>query len=92
MHRAIADLSPGDMLEVRVDEQGRWDLLNGSGTVVGRLARGFEPPPGTRCASASVLAVTAWSREASEPGYQDWMKCETWEVVVPELVFEPVRE
>ena len=92
VHGAIAALSPGDPLEVRVDEQGRWNLLDGSGTVVGRLARGFEPPPGTRCASASVLAVTAWSREASEPQYRDYAKCETWEVVVPELVFEPVRE
>ena len=92
VHRAIADLSPGDRLVVRVDEHGRWELLDGSGTAVGRLARSFEPPPGTRCASAKVFAVTAWSRERSEPEYQDGIKCGTWEVVVPELVFEPVGE
>ena len=87
VHRAIAALSPGDPLEAQVNEQGRWELLNRSGTVVGRLANTFRPPHGTRCSSATVLAVVAWSREASAPQYKDSVKCDTWEVVVPELVF-----
>ena len=41
----------------------------------------------TACAGA-LFAVVAWSREASEPQYRDSMKCDAWEVVVPELVFE----
>ena len=57
--------------------------------VVGRLAKGFEPPVGTRCSSASVLAVVAWSRDASQPEYRDRLRCDTWEVVMAELVFEP---
>ncbi len=89
VHRAIAALSPGDPLEVRVVEPGRWDLLNRSGTLVGRLASGFEPPPAARCCSATVLAVVAWSRDASEPPYRDHLQCDHWEVVTPELVFEP---
>ena len=89
VHRAIAALSPVDPLEVRKDQQGRWNLRDGSGTIVGRLARSFVPPAGMRCTSASVVAVVAWSREASEPRYRDGLKCDTWEVVVPELVFEP---
>ena len=36
-----------------------------------------------------VLAVTGWSREASPPEYRDSLKCESWEMIVPELVFEP---
>ena len=91
VHRAIAALSPGDPLEARV-ESGRWALLNRSGTVVGRLAKGFDPPAGTRCGFATVRAIVAWSRERSEPEYQDSIKCDIWEVVVPELVFEPVRQ
>ena len=87
VHRAIAALSPGDLLEARVDKQGQWELLDRSGMVVGRLAGSFKPPPGTRCISATVLAVVAWSREASEPQYQDRLRCDAWEVVVPELVF-----
>ena len=92
VHRAIAALSPGDPIETRIAKTGSWELLNQSGMVVGRLAQVFEPPPGTRCKSATVFAVVDWSREASEPQYRDHAKCDAWEVVVPELVFEPERE
>ena len=92
LHRAIAGVSPGDPLGTRITDRGRWELLDGSGAVVGRLAGSFEPPPGTRCRSAEVWVVTGWSREASQPEYHDSIKCEAWEVIVPELVFEPVRE
>ena len=89
VHRAIAGLSPGDSLEVRIAETGHWELLDASGTVVGRLAGGFTPPAGTRCSSATIHAVVAWSRDASEPRYKDRLQCDEWEVVVPELVFAP---
>ena len=92
LHRAIAALSPRDQLETRIAKNGYWELLNRSGTVVGRLAKEFEPPSGTRCESATVFAVVAWSRKASEPQYRDSAKCDAWEVVVPELVFEPEGE
>jgi len=42
-----------------------------------------------RCRSATVLAVIVWSRGQSEPEYQDRIRCDSWEVVVPELVFAP---
>ena len=89
IHQAIADLSPGDSLKVRVGEKGQWDLLNGSGRVVGRLAKSFSPPPRKSCRSAGVLALVGWSREASDPDYRESMRCDSWEVVVPELVFQP---
>ena len=89
VHRAIAGLSPGDSLEVRIAETGHWELLDASGTVVGRLAGGFTPPAGTRYSSATIHAVVAWSRDASEPRYKDRLQCDEWEVVVPELVFAP---
>ena len=89
VHRVIAALSPGHPLELREDRQGRRNLLDDSGTIVGRLGGKFVPPSGMRCTSASVVAVVAWSREASDPRYRDGLKCDTWEVVIPELVFEP---
>ena len=92
VHRAIAALSPGDQISTRVTDTGTWELLDRSGIVVGRLAQAFEPPPETRCTAATVYAVVTWSREASEPEFREQAKCETWEVVVPELVFEPVSE
>ena len=113
VHRAIAALSPGDPLKVRItathppdratprdrplpdgspkQRSGfpRRELLDRAGNVVGRLAGGFEAPSGTHCRSATVLAIVAWSRDASQPQYRDHAKCDTWEVVVPELVFGP---
>ena len=88
VHRAIAALSPDDPLQVRV-RSNRRELLDRNGTVVGRLAVSFDAPVGMRCASATVLAIVIWDRECSEPQYWDRLRCDTWEVVVPELVFEP---
>ena len=89
IHQAIAELSPGDPLKVRVGKTGRWELLNGAGRVVGRLAKRFSPPRGKSCRSAAVLAMVGWSREASDPDFRERMRCNSWEVVVPELVFQP---
>ena len=88
VHRAIAALSPGDLLQVRI-QSNRWELLDRNGTVVGQLAGRFQAPAGMRCAFAMVLAIATWDRDSSEPQYRDLLQCDTWEVVVPELVFEP---
>ena len=88
VHEAIAALSPGDLLHVRKGSN-RWELLDSHGTVVGQLASGFSPPADMRCAFASVLAIATWDRESSDPKYRDGLLSDTWEVVVPELAFEP---
>ena len=88
VHRAIAALSPGDPLQVRMGPN-RWELLDRSGTVVGQLAGSFDAPDGMRCKSATVMAIVTWDRERSEPEYRNRLRCDDWEVVVPELVFEP---
>ena len=89
VHQSIAALSPGDVLQVRNGRE-RWELVDQDGIVVVRLARGFEKPADMRCVFATVTAVVSWDRERSEPQYQDRLLCDNWEVVVPELVFEPV--
>ena len=90
LHRSISALSPGDPLQVRIVNK-RWELLDRAGTVVGQLAKRFTPPDGMRCDSATVFAIVAWNRDDSEPQYRDKIMCDKWEVVVPELVFEPKR-
>ena len=91
VHRAIASLSVGDPLRARVTSVGRWELLNAEGLTVGRLAKTFASPAGLRCRSAAVRAVIGWNREESPPEYRDGSRSEVWEVVVPEMVFEPDR-
>ena len=88
VHRAIAALSPGDSLEVRAGSN-RWQVLDHNKMVVGELASGFDPPDDMRCVSATVFAIAIWDRERSEPQYRGDLRSNTWEVVVPELVFEP---
>ena len=88
VHGSIAALTAGDPLQVRFGAN-RWELLDGNGVVVGRLSRGFEAPPGMRYISARVHAIATWDREYSEPQYQSGLQCDRWEVVLPELVFEP---
>ena len=87
VHRAIAGLSPGDLLHVRLGAS-RWELLDLNGSVVGQLAGSYQPPKGMRGAFATVLAIVTWDKERSEPQYRDGLKCDEWEVVIPELVFE----
>ena len=56
---------------------------------VGEVERGIVRQRRRDPAFAQVLAVVAWDRERSEPEYQKGIRCDSWEVVVPELVFEP---
>ena len=88
IHKAIAALSPGDPLHTRLSSQGSWQLLDKNGSTVGKLSKNFEPPQNMRCRSAKVLAIVEWNREISDPKYHENLKCDSWEVVVPELVFE----
>ena len=87
-HRAIAALAPGDRLHVQ-PKSDWWEMRNYEGVVVGTLSRKFEAPNGMRCIDATVQAVATWSREHAEAQYRQRLKNDTWEVVVPELVFEP---
>ena len=87
VQQAVTTLSPGDPLRVRTTRQP-WALLDRTGNVVGRLAKGYKPPAAMRLQSATVLAVVTRRRADSKPQYQDALKCEKWEVVVPELVFQ----
>ncbi|MXW87293.1 MAG: ATP-dependent helicase, partial [Boseongicola sp. SB0667_bin_21] len=91
VHAAIGALLAGDSLDVRIGSDGRWVLLDEHNRVVGRLAESFKPPSGMRCHAAAVFALVGWSREASDSKYHDAMKCDAWEVVIPELVFKPDR-
>ena len=43
IHHAIAALSPGDPLKVRVGKKGQWELLNRSGRVVGTTCQELQP-------------------------------------------------
>ena len=67
IHEAIAALSPGDRLGVRMGPRGRWELLNSQGRVVGQLAGSYRVPDDLQVKFATVMAVVAWDKDNSEP-------------------------
>ncbi len=86
VHAAIAAMQPGAPLLLKQDENS-WELTNVKGQTVCRLARAFSPPRGKKLLSAEVLAVLVRQREDNAPEYQEHMRSDWWEVIVPELVF-----
>ncbi len=87
VHLAIQALAPGDTLEL-VPSEDRLELRDSDGRVVGRLARAYSIPNEMRCVEARVAAVVVRRSQDTEAEYRDVMRCDQWEVVVPELVFD----
>jgi len=89
VHTAIKALSPKDPLTLRL-QSGNWVLLDHLGTTVGKLAKKFRPPQEMVCTRASVRAIIVRFHRQSRPEFQGRLRCEeSWEVVLPELIFEP---
>ncbi len=88
VRRAISNLTAGDAIALRFSAL-RWELADGAGRTVGRLARAFAIPPGMHCVCVRVAAVIVRRRDDSEPGFREQACRESWEVVLPELTFEP---
>jgi len=88
VHRAIAALSAGDALGLR-QGKSRWELLDAGGQLIGRLARSFAPPANMQWLSARVAAILVRQADDGASGFRALARCERWEVVLPELVYEP---
>ena len=88
VHRSIKRLQPGDLLELR-PQDGKWELFDRTGGLVGRMARAFELRSDMRCLETSVAAVITRTEDDSLPEYRDRNRSPKWEVVIPEFVLEP---
>jgi ATP-dependent DNA helicase RecQ len=87
VHAAISRLSPGMHLSL-VNADGSYYLLHGNERV-GRMSdRNFRMPADMQCLTARVRAILVWDKKFSDSKFAE-PRCERWEVVVPELVFEP---
>jgi len=92
VHKAVAGLSEGDELLVKLNSNGEMQLTNVDGVTVTRLARKFVPPSDMYCYKAEVAAVVRWNKEASDEKYQQGLKCDSWEFIIPRLKFERNRQ
>jgi len=85
IHRAIAQLDVGYelILRTRNDGQTGWELADKNGVAVTRMALAFTPPPGSIVA-VRVAAIAVWHRKS---GDDEKLRCEHWEVVLPEISY-----
>ncbi len=85
---AIRRLRTGDQVSL-VQSGDRWLIHDSAGRAVGRLAQSYEPPPGTGAVRGEAAAILVRRREDSDTEYQDRLRRDRWDVVLPELVFWP---
>jgi ATP-dependent DNA helicase RecQ len=87
VHWAMAALDVGDPLALQPRSDGRagWEITDASGVVVGRMSSKFRPPDG-EVVMVRVAAILA--REARDDE-QDKLRCQSWELVLPEIEYVP---
>lgn len=83
IHRALANLNPGDRLQLKPSD-GRYLILNDNGEVVGRTAKSFHLS--LECESCRVAAVLGRRSDSCEESYQVTHRIDQWELVVPQLI------
>ena len=88
IHKAIARLDAGSGLELD-RRNGAWVLLDDAGNVVGRLSASFAPPHGMDCVGVRVASVHVRRRDDVGDDFKAGIRCDCWEMIVPELVFAP---
>lgn len=88
-HAAIARLAVGDPLRVEGSGGNRLLLDARTDAPVGRLAQAFQLLADHELSRCSVAAVLRWSRALTPPEYAASVRCDDWEVVLPEFVFAP---
>ena len=86
---AIADARFGDPI-ILVRERGRWHMRDAKGRSLGRMAKNFAPPVGTKFLRGEVAAILRWRKEYGDEAFHHALRRDAWEVVMPELVFEAV--
>ena len=65
-----------------------WHIKDRKGRSLGRMAGSFEPPTGTTFISGEIAAILRWKKEYGDEDFHHTLRRDSWEVVVPELVFE----
>lgn len=83
---AIAAAKVDDPLTLE-RRDGRWMILDRHNRLLGRMAGNWQPPEGTSLVSGKVGAVVRWRTSDSDEHFQNYIKRDEWETILPELVF-----
>jgi ATP-dependent DNA helicase RecQ len=89
IHWRIEKLQPGDPLQLR-QREGKWEIYDSASELVGRMSGRFDLSASMKCLEVSVAAVLKRFDVDSLPEFQGRVRSPAWEIVIPELVLEPV--
>ena len=86
IHGAIKKITTGDKINLDVQANGIF-IMNAEGHKIGKMAGRYSIADGLELVSAHVYAVISHSRALTDVEYQNNVRCNRWEVVVPEFVY-----
>jgi len=82
----IAGAKVGDRVTL-ARELSTWMVLDMEGRPLGRMAKSWSPPNGSRFVRGEIGAIVRWTKADSDEEYRSYLRRDDWEVVLPELVF-----
>ncbi|QLF71321.1 RecQ family ATP-dependent DNA helicase [Peteryoungia desertarenae] len=85
-HAALAKLQTDDPVKL-TENDGRWLIQNADGVTIGRMAKSYRPPDGLYFIRGSARAIIQWRKVDNGEEFQEALRQEVWDVVLPELVF-----
>ena len=83
---AIASARVGDQV-ILFNDGRHWLIKDTKGRTLARMSRAFSPPADLTFQRGEVGAVVRWRKADSTGEYQNLIKREEWEAVLPELIF-----
>jgi len=83
---AIKAAQVGDPISL-THEGGRWLVKDTENRTIGRMAQRFVFPEGLPLLRGTIGAIIRWRRSDSDEAFQNSMRRDEWEVILPELVF-----
>ena len=89
VHKRIAELNTGSKIYIETGSDGRWKIVNKKGQEISRFAKGYQPPNNMRVRAAEVYVILNRKRDQTDSEFLAKIKCDEWEVLIPELVYEP---
>ena len=88
IYDAIRMCKVGDPLWLEY-RNSAWEFLDRNGCVLGRMSKSWEYPSGRVLYSGTVGAVVHWRKSDGDERFAHYARRDTWETVLPELVFAP---
>lgn len=83
---AIRDAKVGDPLTL-VLKDGKWGLVDAGGRLLGRMASAWQLPQSHVFDKGQVGAVVNWRKVDNKEEFHGTLSRDSWETVLPELIF-----